>query len=103
MVEGPGATRNVRKVQLAVGKFFVGTLRETGSGSVSEDAITTDLAHAPTTIPRHLAGELHNHVLSEAFTVGKELFLVFASSPDSMKGIGDDDGVALRLHFGMFC
>jgi formamidopyrimidine-DNA glycosylase len=101
MVEGPGATRNVRKVQLAVGKFFVGTLRETGSGSVSEDAITTDLAHAPTTIPRHLAGELHNHVLSEAFTVGKELFLVFASSSDATEGIGNDDGVALRLHFGM--
>ena len=101
MVEGPGATRNGRKVQLAVGKFVVDAPRAAGSGSVSEDATVTDDAHAPSIIPGHLAEELADHVLSEAFTVGKELFLVFAFSPDSTDGIGDDHDVALRLHFGM--
>jgi formamidopyrimidine-DNA glycosylase len=93
MVEGPGATRNGRKVQIAVGKFLVGALSEAGSGSVSEDATAT--------IPRHLAGELANNILWEAFTVGKELFLIFASSPDATEGFVNDYGVALRLHFGM--
>jgi formamidopyrimidine-DNA glycosylase len=81
MVEGPGCTRNGRKVQLAVGKAFI-------------DAPS---AAAPT-LPRHsiiAGGELtanHSRLL-EAFTVGKELFLIFAANTD--------DDVALRLHFGM--
>ncbi|KAL3764379.1 hypothetical protein ACHAW5_005120 [Stephanodiscus triporus] len=97
MVEGPGATRNGRKVQLAVGKFLVCP----GSGSVSEEATGTDKTlEPPSPLPRHIAGELASRALLEAFTVGKELFLIFASSPYTTEASGDDE-VALRLHFGM--
>lgn len=71
MVEGPGATRNSRKVQVAVGKTLI----------ASDD-----------TLP-HLAGELVGHTLEQAFSVGKEVFLIFASP--------DEGSCALRLHFGM--
>jgi endonuclease VIII-like 3 len=82
MVEGPGCTRNGRKVQLAVGKAL----------------IDSPSAAAPT-LPRHIiidGGELtaNRSRLLEAFTVGKELFLIFAAA-------NTDDDVALRLHFGM--
>ena len=79
MVEGPGCTRNGRKVQLAVGKAF----------------LDAPLA-APPTLPRHIivGGVLaaNRALLLEAFTVGKELFLIFTAT---------DDDIALRLHFGM--
>jgi formamidopyrimidine-DNA glycosylase len=116
MVEGPGATRNGRKVQTAVGKAV----------AVVPDA-PANSALAPV-LPRHLAGELTGSVLDEAFTVGKvsqnryrqathssrypfavslnantsitdhvvsskELFLIFAGARTAP--------TALRLHFGM--
>ena len=72
MVEGPGATRNSRKVQVAVGKTLI----------ASDE-----------TLPHHLAGELVGHTLEQAFSVGKEVFLIFISP--------DEGSCALRLHFGM--
>jgi len=95
MVEGPGATRNGRKAQISVGKTFIGTPR------VSEEAAATDETLGSPTLPRRLSAELDSRVLSEAFTVGKELFLIFTSSPNEMEATGEDDDVALRLHFGM--
>lgn len=86
MVEGPGATRNGRKVQLAVGKRLIAA-----PGDAFDEAPT-----APPTLPRHIAGGLPSHTLGEAFTVGKELFLIFSPLPDS-----DARESCLRLHFGM--
>ena len=76
MVEGPGATWNGKKVRVAVGKRVC----------VPNDALPT--------LPHHLVGELSNLTLSEAFSIGKELFLIFADETTSAD-------VALRLHFGM--
>mmetsp|Transcript_12964 Transcript_12964/g.31594 ORF Transcript_12964/g.31594 Transcript_12964/m.31594 type:complete len:446 (-) Transcript_12964:982-2319(-) len=83
MVEGPGATRNGRKVQAAVGKHLVATPSVSSVGSASN----------PPTLPHHLEGELNGRNLKEAFTVGKELFLIFTLNEEV------DEGV--RLHFGM--
>lgn len=55
MVEGPGATRNGRKVQPAIGS------------KVKEIKST-----------RVLSKEYRGRILQEAFSVGKELFLIFA-------------------------
>ena len=95
MVEGPGATRNGRKAQTCVGKTFIGTPR------VSKEAAATDETLGSPTLPRRLSAELDTRVLSEAFTVGKELFLIFTSSPNEIEATGKNDDVALRLHFGM--
>lgn len=95
MVEGPGATRNGRKVQSAVGKTQVPVAESTSVDSGAS-------CPTPPTLPRRLADELASRTLEEAFTVGKELFLIFAASWDA----GDESSppmvpVALRLHFGM--
>jgi formamidopyrimidine-DNA glycosylase len=71
MVEGPGATRNGRKVQPAIGD------------KVKE--ITSK--HA-------LSKDCQGRILQEAFSVGKELFLIFTDEAS-----GEEN--ALRLHFGM--
>jgi formamidopyrimidine-DNA glycosylase len=71
MVEGPGATRNGRKVQPAIG------------GKVKEITWT-----------RALSKDYKGRILQEAFSVGKELFLIFADEAS-----GEEN--ALRLHFGM--
>jgi len=95
MVEGPGATRNGRKVQTAVGKFVVATPRiSEAESSASQETL------APSTLPPHLAGELSGCILEEAFTVGKELFLIF--TPRAIENSTPSlDSNALRLHFGM--
>ena len=96
MVEGPGATRNGRKVQVVVGKTMVATPRvPDAESSPSRETL------APPTLPRHLAGELAGHTLEEAFTVGKELFLIFTAPADMTTGSNEATATALRLHFGM--
>ncbi|KAL7462533.1 hypothetical protein ACHAXS_002913 [Conticribra weissflogii] len=87
MVEGPGATKNGRKVQTAVGKSL---------------CVPTDLDCGNNPLRPPIAQELVGYTLIEAFTVGKELFLIFSES------IGRDGTLnqtpresALRLHFGM--
>ena len=90
MVEGPGATRNGRKLQIAVGKTLV-----TGAESTGVESDASSLSQR--TQPDRVADELAGRTLEEAFTVGKELFLVFATTPwDSTIS-----PVGLRLHFGM--
>ena len=84
MVEGPGTTRNGRKVQVAIGKRVV---------SAPTNHTVSTSTPPPPTLPSNFVGELANHNLLEAFSIGKELFLVFTSIE------GTD--VALRLHFGM--
>ena len=81
MVEGPGATRNARKLQLAVGCVVVPS---------SCDALATQLQQQQQQfIPRDVSSHKGN-VLIEAFSVGKEVFLIFSNSDSAM-----------RLHFGM--
>ena len=81
MVEGPGATRNGRKAQVLIQK------------TVSRSA------PLPLLNPSCLA-PLVGCALIEAFTVGKEMFLIFNDNT------GDDDDAfdsthCIRLHFGM--
>jgi formamidopyrimidine-DNA glycosylase len=71
MVEGPGATRNGRKVQPAIG------------GKVKEITST-----------RALSKDYQGRILQEAFSVGKELFLILSDE-------ASEEESALRLHFGM--
>jgi len=104
MVEGPGCTRNGRKVQIAVGKTLVATPRVPDAGpNLGDSGGASDGTLAPPTLPRHLARELDSYTLKEAFTLGKELFLIFAApgdgGTDGNDAVGTD--VALRLHFGM--
>lgn len=86
MVEGPGCTRNGRKVQIAVGKAATAAVHVADSNDASPSSSTSPLPH-------HVAQELSEQTLTEAFTVGKELFLVFSDT-------NEKDNV-LRLHFGM--
>ena len=83
MVEGPGATRNGKKAQVAVGQRVI---------SVPP---SNDSNIPPPTQPQNLVGELSatHTILEEAFSIGKEVFLIFTSS------MGTE--TALRLHFGM--
>lgn len=101
MVEGPGATRNGRKIQLAVGKILIVTSRHSRVNDDQAAEISSDEPSAMemTTIPHRIGEELSNHALSEAFTVGKELFLIFTSFLNLNGTIGTE--IALRLHFGM--
>jgi formamidopyrimidine-DNA glycosylase len=73
MVEGPGATRNGRKVQQAIG-FVVKDVDQ-----------------------EQLREKLQNRRLDQVFSVGKELFLLFLLDDSS----DDEEAIALRLHFGM--
>jgi len=83
MVEGPGATRNGRKVQAAVG-CTVGAVTLPSSCDVSKSNALQD--------------SLIGCILCEAFSVGKEVFLIFSSSDGNDSATPD---VAVRLHFGM--
>ncbi|CAJ1952861.1 unnamed protein product [Cylindrotheca closterium] len=75
MVEGPGATRNSRKVQPAIGY----TVESVGQ--------------------EHLQEKLQDKCLAEVISVGKEVFLLFTSNRE---GEDSQEGeTALRLHFGM--
>ena len=106
MVEGPGATRNGRKVQLAVGKILIG-ISHPSRINYEQAAVSSsnDMSSAMTmsTIPPRIGDELSNHSLYESFTVGKELFLIFTSDHNNnLNGVSSDvDEIALRLHFGM--
>ena len=96
MVEGPGATRNGRKAQAAVG-CKVESLALPSTCDLSKSTALQD------TLP--------GLILCEAFSVGKEVFLIF--TPEFNGGDDDDDNsnsdgcavprdeVAVRLHFGM--
>jgi len=75
MVEGPDATRNGRKAQAIIGKVVA-----------SSSAPPNNRCHTP----------LIGCKVIEAFTVGKELFLIFFTDTDS-----SSTETALRLHFGM--
>ncbi len=109
MVEGPGATRNGRKVQLAVGKILIGTSSSSSTltqkicEQVAESSSDDTSGAAMLTIPHRIGEELTNHSLSEAFTVGKELFLIFTYAHNSENDIISScrEEIALRLHFGM--
>lgn len=75
MVEGPGATRNGRKAQVLIGKVVS--------------------SFAPLDNPRHTP--LFGCTLIEAFSVGKEMFLIFNDSSEN--DVSSES--AMRLHFGM--
>jgi len=94
MVEGPGATRNGRKAQVAVGKVVISA--ECNSSSVigartsfSENGIVD------------IQSLLQDSKLCEAFTVGKELFLIFRNISSKEVPETSENDIALRLHFGM--
>jgi len=102
MVEGPGATRNGRKIIRALNCEVIDAEFQCNSKATDP----SNLAH------RYLA---------DAFVVGKELFLIFATSiqiirngldghtcpstssdsHDVTDGEEETDEIALRLHFGM--
>ena len=90
MVEGPGCTRNGRKIQQAVGC------------RVADESYCGQSVH-----PEHIIDGLRSRpLLVEAFSVGKELFLVFGTETDNdvrhvKARARDNDDVGLRLHFGM--
>lgn len=96
MVEGPGATRNGRKAQAAVG-HKVESLALSSTCDASKSTALQD--------------SLVGLILCEAFSVGKEVFLIFTPDYQSSGGHNDDDSngdcagpreeVAVRLHFGM--
>ena len=110
MVEGPGATRNGKKVQPAVGKSVINTDMEPmfllGSSNPVESC-------------QLYTNKLRGSILNEAFTIGKELFLIFSIDKstfsthetslvvtfDESSEIGRNDvrneNIALRIHFGM--
>ena len=77
MVEGPGATRNGRKAQAAVG-------------------CTVEAVALPPTCDVSKSNALNEHligcILCETFSVGKEVFLIFRKNTEEE---------AVRLHFGM--
>ena len=77
MVEGPGATRNGDKIKAAMNRKILKIEVQSLENFCAEDYECCYLA--------------------EAFTVGKELFLIFAF-PSSDE---DKKDVAIRLHFGM--
>mmetsp|Transcript_42040 Transcript_42040/g.48597 ORF Transcript_42040/g.48597 Transcript_42040/m.48597 type:complete len:449 (+) Transcript_42040:65-1411(+) len=82
MVEGPGATRNSRKVQSLVGLL----LREM---IIQPNKCNTSI--------RTASNNLEGRRLEAAFSVGKEVFLIFGHEND----LNTKKTIALRLHFGM--
>ncbi len=106
MVEGPGATRNGRKVQAVVGMVLA----------------NSNVSDSSTLVPRTKATDrgcrisiLRGRRLNFAVSVGKEVFLVFGpvidpgkqehnestSIHENNKSDRDKQPMALRLHFGM--
>ena len=103
MVEGPGAIRNGRKIIRALNCQVIDAEFQCNNNTADPSNLT-------------------NQYLIDAFVVGKELFLIFATSIQTIwNGLDDnhtktsngshdvDDGeeerneIALRLHFGMVC
>ena len=96
MVEGPGATRNGRKVQIAVEKHLVRSSKD-GDANPNDDSTTNNDATTPP-----IVRELIGHTLTEAFSVGKELFLIFSDRVEENLSLPQEkQELALRLHFGM--
>lgn len=79
-MEGPGCTRNGRKCQAVVNKVIV---------------CPPDLDEM-VPLPNDVAQTLLGQTVESAFTVGKELYIIFK---ESIEGIESE--TALRLHFGM--
>mmetsp|Transcript_1851 Transcript_1851/g.2842 ORF Transcript_1851/g.2842 Transcript_1851/m.2842 type:complete len:474 (-) Transcript_1851:9-1430(-) len=92
MVEGPGATRNGRKVQAVISQV----VRKC-------DIKLTTTAQKDASCANMLVGRR----LIEAFSVGKEVFLIFGNIVDvkilksNDDSISRDEEISLRLHFGM--
>ena len=91
MVEGPGATRNARKVQSVVGLL----IREIQIQPNKSGANTTSIVATK---------KLEGRRLDACFSVGKEVFLIFG--PICHNNDPDTDNIsknkiALRFHFGM--
>lgn len=102
MVEGPGATRNGRKIMRAIKRRVVNAEFHSSNHTID-------------------ASDFSGRYLADAFVVGKELFLIFAPSIQIFRNSFDhghtrentsrdddvNDGeegkndIALRLHFGM--
>lgn len=81
MVEGPGCTRNGRKMEAAVGRTVVGPPNvDNGSAPLPDDVVKT----------------LVSQTIDSIFTIGKELYIIFTEYSDGLK-----TETALRLHFGM--
>mmetsp|Transcript_23369 Transcript_23369/g.29466 ORF Transcript_23369/g.29466 Transcript_23369/m.29466 type:complete len:429 (+) Transcript_23369:3-1289(+) len=83
MVEGPGATRNGRKVEQRVLERRIQSIQCISNPKV---ASVNDQGAWWT-----------GRSLSQVISIGKELFLVFAREGEMQK----DEDVAIRLHFGM--
>lgn len=93
MVEGPGATRNGLKAQVAIGAYIL---------SVQWDS---SCLIGGSNFPFLTTKDSNGFRLSEVFTIGKELFLIFSKEihcddlSDSTSPPTTD--IAMRLHFGM--
>ena len=81
MVEGPGCTRNGRKMQALVGKTVTNPPDDKG-----------EMMPLPNDVAQIAAGQ----TLHSVFTIGKELYLILKESLD-----GIESEIAIRLHFGM--
>ena len=94
MVEGPGATRNARKLQSVVGCIVI----PPSCSAVPEKQEQNVPCNPHDTSPFH-----EGATLIEAFSVGKEVFMILSKSGngDSNDSDCNSDSYALRLHFGM--
>ena len=81
MVEGPGCTRNGRKMQALVGKAVINP---------------PDARDERMPLPNDVAQIAAGQTLHSVFTIGKELYLILKESLD-----GTESEMAIRLHFGM--
>lgn len=89
-MEGPGATRNGRKLQAVVGRRLVRANvgnSNNNTNKVSSTGTLRSAAHGRTFTWEGL-------VLAEVFSIGKEVFLVLCDE-------ALEEEVAVRLHFGM--
>lgn len=97
MVEGPGATRNAQKLQAAVGCIVI----PSSCSFASEKQQQSVACNPPDTITSPSFHE--GGTLIEAFSIGKELFMIISKSgnTDCNKSDIHSDCYAVRLHFGM--
>lgn len=98
MVEGPGARRNAQKASRAIG-FLVSKVVSSSSSSVNDRNSSNHDG---------LSRMLVAKTLVDAFSVGKECFLLFDSGHqagsrenDQYDATSANTSVALRFHFGM--
>lgn len=81
MVEGPGATRNGRKLQPV-------------NGCIVADVVVTTVENQEL-----FRRTLVNKRVDQVFSIGKEVFLIFRKDCDDNDNSQEE--IALRLHFGM--